>query len=276
MSLPPFWTIDRAEKRAASGAMAPFFHKRIYLALILSILVGCQPIFAQESLPTPKISCPSQFDWRGLRPGVSTIEDVIKKLGKPASVTELQYDKKRVIEYLYRNGNGYLNNILQTRILFSQKGIVDWIEIPASQNDIKFRSVEEIYDQIGVLDTIYINNNYNPAYKMYDVLGGPAEVYVWSGCGLAVIGIPSYLIGDDQQLHSVKEKNINNTDQLEILYPPPINLGGDPSKTPQSAVLIEAIFIPTTYEGFEQSYQYQFTYLDWSLWDKLKINYRKN
>jgi hypothetical protein len=250
-----------------------YFRNRVLLILLVLLLVSCQTEKFPKPLPTPSTSCPSQFEWRGLRPGVSTNFDVIRVLGLPNRIKWLKYDNKRVTAYSYKNGEGYLNGVLETRILLRRDGVVDWIEIAASQRDIHFRSVKEIHDLIGdvSLDTIYTNNNYNPAYRMFDMLGGPGIVYVWSVCGLAVIGLPYHSIDQDQQLYPISKEGIDQKESdLKPLYLPPMNEGDELPKTSESAVLLEVLFTPTTYEGFKENYQFQFTWLSWSLWTKIK------
>jgi hypothetical protein len=246
------------------------YPSKFLLMIVLAIfLVSCQST-SYVQLPTPSAACPSQFSWRGLQPGISTKEDVITVLGNPENIEQNKYDQKKVLTFTYRLGEGYLNDLLVTRILFRQDGIIDSLEVPASQGDIHFRSTMDIYNELGAIDTIYTNNNYNPAYSTLDVKGGPAKVFVWSKCGLAVLGIPNYSIDGNQQITPLSKKETGQLpDPLEVLYPPPFNAESETISSFEAAILMEILFIPTTYEGFINQYLYYLPYIDWILWDKI-------
>jgi hypothetical protein len=245
----------------------------VLFTLIGLLLVRCQP---QEPLPAPAVPCPIQVGWRGFQPGASTILNTIQTLGLPGGIHILKYPGKQIIDFAYHNGEGYLNDIMETKILFGQGGVVDWIEIPATQSDINFHSVKEITDKIGSPDIIYPNNNFNPAYKMFDILSGPGQVYVWTGCGLAVIGLDGCIVNQDQMLKCLSKDEINQTpdDLIRPIFSHPMNSSGE-SWTSVSAIFLEIHFIPTTYEGFNESYQFQFSFLNWDFWDKVKGYSRK-
>ncbi len=245
--------------------------KRLLVALGTSLLVAaCVPSQVSEPLPMPDATCPLTINWHKIIPGKSSRQDVIDALGQPSQIGNQQFGTVSTPVYIYKIEGGVISRFAQDRVFFRPDGVVDWIEAIVADRDGSFHLAQEVVDQIGsTLDTVYMNSNYDPSNPYpIDVLAGPDQIYVWSECGLALdvhntcssagqdkLGCPSSM--DRIPTNAL----ISST--LTLRYPNPYHLGGEPSPSVNSVVLMEFLFPPTSYKGFTETYMHEIPYGGW-------------
>lgn len=248
----------------------------VVLFLIL-ILTGYLLLQKEENLPSTSVKCPLIGEWQGIIPGKSNQRDVISKLGIPYSRGFRIYDEQIYFFYSYRIPNGIIQKYVMDKVFFNLRGTVIWMEIGMADRDRKIHEVSEVSRLIGnELDTVYINNNFNPAdYSpnyVRDVLGGPDQVYVWANCGTVLLAIPSY--HGDQQMIVTNEKTITKKD-LTTSQPPIYHLGGI-ELNGDAFLVIKFLFPPTSYDGFKNKFLHKIPYYGWGYWENMVTEYNSN
>lgn len=240
-----------------AGSIAIFFASIILIACqtssspdVLSLSSALPPTMAVVHLPQPERTCPTTITWHGLRPGMSTQQDVINALGQPSEKGFRRNGDNSFAFYSYKVIGGVVAEYATDRIYFRADWVVDWIEAVVGDRDGAYHTVAETSSEVGnILDIAYLNNNSSPygtsPDKIHpDVLAGPDEVYVWSECGIALDVIQSEVISD----------------VLTARHPDPYDDTGKRSPKSNSIVLIKFLFIPTSYDGFKNYFMYKVPY----------------
>jgi hypothetical protein len=240
-------------------AITPATHTAIPSTLVASSVTltpTLLPTLAVVDLPQPEQVCAKSIDWRGIKPGVSTKQDVVNLLGEP----EDQGFKRMTATsgansfpfYTYKVDGGEIPGFVKNRIFFRADGVVDWIEVIVGDQDGSYHKVSEIAAELGnTLDAFYINSDigvYVEPGKWFETHRGPDYFYIWSACGVAIDALP-----------------INPIDNaLTIRYPNEPRGEVETSPNANSVILIKFLFIPTSYQGFKDYYlnktPYQYAY----------------
>jgi hypothetical protein len=245
--------------------------KIFLVALGISLLVAsCAASQVSEPLPIPDAACPLTIEWHKIIPGKSSRQDVIDAFGQPSQISNQQFGTVSTLVYIYKIEGGVISRFAQDRVFFRPDGVVDWIEAIVADRDGSFHPAQEVVNQIGsTLDTAYMNSNYDPS-KPYplDVLAGPDQIYVWSECGIALDVHNTCSSGEQGKLgcQSSTDRIPSNTpisSTLTMRYPSPYHLGGEPSPSVNSVVLMEFLFSPTSYKGFTETYMRKIPYGSW-------------
>lgn len=239
--------------------------------LMLSVLItSCTFARKASILPTPETSCSVNIDWRGIKPGKSTREEVLETLGVPDHEGAQSVANQRVSFYAYSVEGGVVARFAQDRVYFRSDGVVDWIEVVVADRDGGFHPIQEMIDELGaMLDTGYVNNNYRPSTTpQFDVLAGPDQVYVWSECGVAVhMFTHCFVLGSDD-LHCALPNEVNQSEEDEMIsvtfrHPEAID-SLKPIVTANNAMLMKFLFPPTSYKGFTTFYKNK---IPFGMWD---------
>ncbi len=235
------------------------------------LIVACATATSPPPLPTPEVACPVALDWHGLVAGQSTRQEVVQALGNPLRQGSQQVDNRRISFYAYAVEGGSVARFVEDRVFFRANGTVDWMEVVVADRDGRFHAVQEITKQVGdTLDTVYSNNNYNPAsHSQYDVLGGPDQLYIWSECGLVLDVLPYCSPTEVGGPKCVSASNSSSSrlpisETLKLRQPSPYNIGGDAPPDVDNIILMKILIPPTSYAGFQQTYMYK---IPFGLWD---------
>jgi hypothetical protein len=220
----------------------------ILLAVVSMIVYGL--VRSKMIVPPPKLSCTTETDWRGIRPGVTTRQEVMEILGPPAQTGSLKFrDGKNIPFVAYPIEGGLIANYFSDRIFFRGDDRVDWIEEAIGDRSGEFVKAQEAVNEFGTtLDAVYESNSLNPfAWWQYDVITDPAEVMVWSECGIAVI---ASLVDDNQVGSSLLSYRYSEKTNVVI------------SKL-DGFVYMRFYFQPTTYPYFKKEYAHRIPYGVW-------------
>jgi hypothetical protein len=244
------------------------------LVLLLVILSGCSSLNNSQTLPTPSAECAVLPDWKGIFPGKTTREEVVQLLKRPAKFGIENHKGQMVTYFAYPIESGTVKNYFMDKIFFDARGVVDWMEIAAVDRDENVLEVSEISQQLGdKLDTIYANTNYNPAYKQYDVIGGPDQVYVWANCGVALLAIPYCHLQKGTNQISCDDydtaEDQGDKNKLTPLESPPFYEGGERENNKNALIVMKIMYPPTSYGGYKENYMFKIPYVGWNFWEKL-------
>ncbi len=249
---------------------------RLY-ALLVTLTIGilaiaCVPIQKERFLPTPEADCPIIINWRGIIPGQSTQRNVTDALGHPSQRGVEQFGEQRIPFYSYPVEGGVVADYVQDRIFFRSDGTVNWIEVVVADRDGTFHIAQETIDQLGnTLDTVYMNNNYNPSNSFpIDVLAGPDQIYIWSECGLALSVLATCSVSDSDKLRCTYSDDVGNSEDttstsLVLRYPNP-HSSSEPIPDVNNVVLMKFLFSPTSYDGFDEFYRYNIPFGIWDIY----------
>jgi len=233
--------------------------KQTSAIFFLAILIACSsPIQPGFSLPTPESACKQSLNWRGIVPGESTRQDVIRLLGKPSQKGSERYIDGRVSYYAYEIKDGAMAGLAEDRVFFDQDGVVTWIEAIAAGHDGQIYTIEEIASQVGAtLDQVYVNNDYSMP-EQYDAHAGPDDIYVWAECGLAVGA--GLLEGTNQP----------SAAGLVIRHPVPAGELFTPTPRMEDMVFFKFFFPPTSWNGFEEHYKDKVPFFVYYIWSEYR------
>lgn len=253
----------------------------IVLLLATSMLAACTSPQDLPALPTPTAACHPLYDWGGMAPGKSTREDVDRLLGTPEVEGTIRSDEWGQLSYSgYPAGHTVFPDGIRHVVFFRADGVVHSIDVIVADRDGRFHPVQEIHNEIGMMpDTVYLNTDVQqsqgqPSGDAYDTHSGPDVVYVWAACGLAVTTLT---VGEDHLASTDcrTEAQEHDADQS----PEPVIA---PLKTPQyrepvtpngcSAVMVEFLFQPTSYEGFVDFYMDSVPVYSISTWAQVLLN----
>ena len=244
--------------------------KTMFAVIGFSFLIaGCAIATPAPPLPTPEAHCPMTLDWHGLVAGRSTRQEVVQVLGNPTRQGNQQFDGRRVSYYAYNLAGGSVASFAEDQVFFLPNGIVDWMQVVVADRDGEFHTVPELADQVGyTLDTVYWNNNYNPANQpQCDVLAGPDQLYVWSECGVILDVLP---FCTPTASGGLKCSGVSNSlDQTSAMSGPlklrqrsPDPVDGALDVT-NSTILMKILIPPTSYDGFKTTYMYKIPFGRW-------------
>jgi hypothetical protein len=248
-------------------------HTRVLWTILTLVLLAAACVSSREEnpLPTPDAACPVTLEWHGVVPGRTTRQDVVEVLGHPSQKGTLWFDERHISFYSYPVEGGTVSGYVEDRVFFRPDGVVDWIEVVVADRDGGFHSVQETIDQLGnTLDTVYLNNNYNPSNSFpIDVLSGPDQIYVWSECGLVLDALAVCLPYEEADIpgcatpEDATRSGISVSITVMLRYPDP-HYSLEPIPDANSPVLMKFLFPPSSYEGFNDSYRYK---IPFGLWD---------
>ncbi len=237
--------------------------------LLLLMLSACTARVTMP--PEPEEECPlGVLSWNGLQPGVSTQEDVLAMLGEPDERGWKSYayvirpeatdwfirNAKEKLEYFgYVVNDGKISEWLdRDYVYFYPDGRVYWISAVVGDRDGKFHTVQELAGNMwSQVDAIEINHYKNNRLRSVpDTILGESEVWEWDRCGLFLESYP--FIETDlngNQCFSVAKDAIFGDVQTNYY-----NLLSEGSyRNPESIVLAQYLFPPTTYEWSSSRYQ---------------------
>ncbi|HSJ52857.1 MAG TPA: hypothetical protein VLC52_03850 [Anaerolineae bacterium] len=212
--------------------------------LLLAVLTACSsPVPLTSSLPTPEFACSKSLDWKGIVPGESTRQDVVRILGNPSHKGSERYVDGRVSFYAYEVEDGAMAGLAEDRVFFGRNGVVAWIEAIVADRNGRTYTIKEITDQLGTtLDQIYLNNDLR-LQDQYDIHAGPDDIYVWAECGLAVSAVPPL---DDEPSASPN---------LMVRYPVSPGDSLEPTPSFRAEIMLEFFFPHTSFSGFDEYYR---------------------
>lgn len=264
--------------------MKKIFRSFAYFLAFLLLLTGCKTVEEKQVLSAPTRNCPIQADWKGIIPGQSTQKDVTDRLGQPLKIGIEKFDKEEVKYFSYPIENGLAKDLIKVdRIFFTSDGVVSWIELGVVDRDGKMHTVKEIADPLGYqLDSIFMNADYKPNRKttptlIVDVHRGPDYVYVWSHCGVAVIGLPGCGLDSSNQVTCTIEMSLPNDNPQALLaldkglY---YNSEDEIANNSNAIVLLQYFFPPTSYADFNEFFLNKTAYYGWRFWDGSFDKYR--
>lgn len=248
--------------------------KLLPISLVLGILAISLQWFLLSNqspdLPPPQTACNTDASWRGIQPGKSSRQDVVDILGQPQE-TGMKGSGATIYSYFtYTVDGGVIAEYATDRIFFHLDGVVAWMEIVAGDRNGSYGNISDLTVELGTtLDTIFMNNNYDPRKNQIDVLGGPDQLYIWSECGLALDVLPYCSISENGDVKCSFDAHPGNNPTganiFSLRYPNPYNAGGEPPPNEKSIVLMKFLFPPTTYETFVDYYMYK---IPFGLWDE--------
>jgi hypothetical protein len=263
--------------------MKNFFWCAIFFLAISILLASCEAVEEKQVLSAPTQICSVQLDWKGIIPGQSTQQDVIDRMGQPLEKGKEKFYKEEVRYFSYPIEGGIVKDLLKVdRVFFTSSGIVSWVEVVIADRDGKLHEVKDIADRLGYqLDSIFGNENFKPNSKTiseggwFDVLGGPDQIYVWSHCGLAIIALPSCSPDPSGKIVCLEDPNTPTkpTQTLSALDEPPYHAGGEISTDPNSIILYQYFFPPTSYKDFKEYFWNKTAYHGWNFWDEFMKKY---
>ncbi len=238
--------------------------KILILFLFFSFLmIGCTPKRPNINALAPIYTCPKSLDWKTINPGVSTRQQVIEILGKPAQKGRIKFPDKAISYYGYPIEGGIIAKYAQHRIFFRSDGKVDWIEEIVADSDGDFHTVQETVDQVGAtLDTVYNNSDRDWFTEFqYDIIDGPDQIYVWSECGLALLVLRDITRSGPNEL-AFSPASIDDP-QILTLRIPDLFASALPVKDLNRVVMMKFLFQPTNFIGFLELYIYRIPYGPW-------------
>ena len=258
-----------------------FWLSIVYISLLV-FLSSCTVLKERQVLAAPTMSCESSLDWKGIIPGKSSQSEVINKLGHPLESGTIKYEDGEYKYLSYPIDKGIVKDFIKAdRIFFTADGIVSWIETVVGDRDGQLHEATETSTHLGNdLDSIFFNINYKPTSKTKpngwgDILGGPDQIYVWSYCGLAIIALPGCHPNSSGQIVCSTETLATQepSNPLLVINEPPYNIGGQISTDPNSIILYQYYFPPTSYQDFKEYILNKIAYYGWSYWDKFIYEY---
>jgi hypothetical protein len=216
---------------------------------VLTLLAACSlPAGREPPLPSPDDMCPSAVDWNGLVPGESSRRDVLRILGEPSHRGREQFIDGRFPFYAYLRPGMPATYLAEDRVYFGSDGHVSWIEVGVDYCNLPAYTIGRAAAELGQrLDRVYINNNLRLP-DQYDGQSGPDQIYVWTGCGVALSAIHA------------GEGPARADGNLIIRYP--VNPAADlqPLPSMEDVVVFRFLFRPTNWEGFQGSFQDKIPY----------------
>jgi hypothetical protein len=254
------------------------------ITITIIIFVICILVLGDNAaIPQPLSSCSINMEWNGILPGKSNYRDVINQLGTPNLIGLERFGKKVYIYFGYNTKDEIKIGKASNRIYFSDNGKVDLIELPKLVKNYPPSEIKDISDIIGNnLDTVYMNNNYDPGLpSQYDILGGPEQVYVWSNCGIALLGSPycHKAPNDKVSCESTVDNNggTDNNNELKATHEPIIGYDDSISYESSALLLIEYIFPATNYDYYKSNYMFKIRYYgDFNYFDGVIKEYNGN
>jgi len=241
--------------------------RTISLAVIVCVFViACIPS-RPDLFPEPEVNCPHTLSWQGLVPGQSRRQDVIDTLGSPYKTGEKTFSGRTYPYYAYQVNGGKIADFVQDRIFFNADDSIIWIESVIADRDGASHAVSETIAPIGnIVDVAYWNSDYTPGSKQIDILTGPDQIYVRSECGLALVVADSCFQGvSGETTCAGKMKGIPTSSRLSTRYTS--SFPGDelkPIASTNATVLMQFLFVPTTYDRFMEFYQQKVPFGLWN------------
>ena len=236
------------------------------LAAICFLITACAPP-PPDLFPKPDISCLHVLNWQGLIPGQSKRQDVIDTLGSPYETGEKLYVGGTYPYYAYQVNGGKIADFVQDRVFFNSDDTILWIEAIVADRDGVSHTVSETLASIGnIVDVAYWNSNYSPGSGQPDILAGPDQIYVRSECGLALlVNEPCVqdITGEATCAGDQKVMQANSRLPTRYNYPFP----GDelkPIASVNATVLMQFLFVPTTYDRFKEFYSQKIPFGLWA------------
>lgn len=257
MTLPSFWRGGRS--RAWLGVLV--------VAGTLWLLLGYPS--QRVALPPPEARCHQPVTWHGIKPGISTRQEVHSILGRPDASGVEWFNGGIILVDAYDIPTGDIAAHARDMIFFRADGVVSWIEAIVADRDGRFHPIQETVAQLGPkLDAVYANSNYRPGSGQYDVLSGPDQLYVWSECGVAVNTLIGCFTDDLGELDCpgalVLLALVGTTStNLTLRHPAPGSEGIIAGEG--NVVLMKFLFEPTSYAAFEEHYRYNIPFGQWDI-----------
>lgn len=243
----------------------------VFITLAIGFLTtACVAPSPNNPVPAPSATCPATPSWHGIKPGHSTRREVVEALGNPPRRDSERFGNHSIPFYAYAVKDGVIAGLVEDRIFFGPDGVVDWMEIVVADRDGQFHSVRETVARQGsILDTVYMNNNYRPGSGQPDIHAGPDQLYVWSECGLVLDALPGCSPSQLGGLKCVSGENLMRSTaspsaSMTLRRASPYHLAEGPFLDVDGIVLMEIMFRPISYAGFEDAYMYK---IPFGLWD---------
>ncbi len=246
-------------------------HHGLCLIILLLLLSACTARVTTP--PEPEEECPlGVLSWNGLQPGVSTKEDVLAALGEPdeqgwqsyvyiarpeASIWYFKYAKEKIEYFAYFVDDGKISEYLDMDyVYFYPDDRVYWMSIVVGDRDGKFQTIQELagdmWPQVDAISTNYSKNN--RLRPLPDAFMGESEVWEWDRCGLFLESYPFIEkdSNDESQCYLVTDSDsISGDIDIPKNY---VAYSGGCYQNPESIVLVQYLFPPTTYEGVDYYY----------------------
>lgn len=224
---------------------------RISLLLVLWLLLTAGSCRSEcLELATPEGACKASLaSWKGLVPGQSTKEDVERVSGQPIKKVNLRESNR--FYYLYPPVIARLETSYGNKVVFRQDGVVDWIDVWVSNTDGKFHTVAEIAQKYGcVLDRVYLMEDL-PEYSVV----GPAQVYVWADCGIAITAVPGSFVGlSADEVPPRAESAGAESCTWTVRHPVHSQATLQPRPSVEDIVIRKFMFQPTSFASFQEFY----------------------
>lgn len=244
--------------------------------VILLLLGGCQAKVTTP--PAPEEECPmGVLSWNGLQPGVSTKEDVLAALGEPdeqgwrtyvytarpeSREWYFRYAKEKLEYFAYFVDDGKISEYLgRDYVYFYPDDRVYWISVVIGDRDGEFHTIQELAgDMWPQVDAINVNHSKNNRLRpLPDAIMGESEVWEWDRCGLFLESYPFIEKDSGDAGQCFRATGLTNvTSDIETSYFDFFSAGS--YRNPESIVLAQYLFPPTTHEGVRNYYDRKFPF----------------